>query len=148
MFVFSAYKRIWCSTLLVFLLFSETFALSVWESAGAFIFTDSTFSSIYRLNGDSVETLLTSAGAGRYATLSPDGKMLAVKIIENGSEKPALLDLENGALYPLSQSERVCGQPSFSDEGFVAFTLGEKLILQKNSEQREIALPAFFSPTK
>ncbi|HDR05164.1 MAG TPA: T9SS type A sorting domain-containing protein, partial [Candidatus Marinimicrobia bacterium] len=114
---------------------------------GNLYYTDLSFSAIYHLDADSASLLWENPGAGRYATLAPDGKMLAVKEIENGKERPALLDLEAGTIFPLSEAVLSCGQPSFSRDAHIAFTLGESLILLQDGQQREIKLPSYANLT-
>jgi hypothetical protein len=107
-------------------------------SAYGTVVTDYKCNAFYLIHEHSVNELFSSAGAGRYFTVCPDGRQLGFKIIkEDGTQIPALYNLETESIAYLSEPVLRAGQPSFSDDGKIGYTIGEDLIVE-NGEEKEI----------
>ncbi|MFA6619063.1 MAG: T9SS type A sorting domain-containing protein [Candidatus Neomarinimicrobiota bacterium] len=113
---------------LILLLFTAfVFAVTdIVPSQKGFIYTDSLYSSLYIKNASSARTLISSPGAGRFFTLSPDNNYIGFKYREvpGGLEAPALLEIETSKIIKLSQDVQLAGQVSFSDDGKIAYSIG------------------------
>lgn len=108
------------------------------------VFTDNYASSIYLLKDDKLQTLISSPNCGRYFTINSDKNILGYKIIDqSGNQIPAVYSLLNEKIDKLSNPTKFAGQPSFSDNGTVAFTSGSKLIVSKKNEVREYELGSY-----
>lgn len=95
------------------------------------VVTDNACSAIYLIQGKKIEQIFSRQGCGRYYQISPDGQKLGIKIIgEEGLQSPALLDLDSKAITYLCQPAASCGQVSFADNGAIAFTVGEELLVR------------------
>jgi hypothetical protein len=105
-------------------------------SSYGIIVTDSRFSALYLLKGSSIEKLFAHPGCGRYYTISPNRRQVGFKLIkENGEQIPAICDIETGSITHLSEPVFRAGQPSFSDDGKIGFTIGEDLIIKSGVEK-------------
>jgi len=76
------------------------------------------------------QTLIISenAGAGYRANWSPDGRRIGFKLIhENGFQQPVFFDITTAKIIPLHSEAIATGVPTFSNDGKIAFTVGEQL---------------------
>jgi len=92
------------------------------------ITTDNFASTIYLIQNHELKELISSAGCGRYFTVSPDKSKIGFKQIGNdGMQVPTIYDLGTGSISLLSKPVKLCGQPSFSNNGKMAYTIGNDL---------------------
>jgi Tol biopolymer transport system component len=131
-------KMIWFLFTLVIFQSVEGYISDPRISNYGIIVTDNKCSALYLLNGDNIEKLFSHAAGGRYYTVSPDKRYVGFKLIrKNGEQMPAIYDLETRSITHLNKPVFQAGQPSFSHDGKVAFTIGEDLVL-KIGEEKEI----------
>jgi hypothetical protein len=108
------------------------------------VFTDDHGNALYLSNGLTVDVLQNSPGCGSYYTLSPDRKFVGFKLI--GTDKmqtPALLNMQTRTIVPLHEPVWQCGQVSFSNDGTVAFTIGNELHVVHQSQTTVIDLATY-----
>ncbi|MDP4116932.1 MAG: Ig-like domain-containing protein, partial [Bacteroidota bacterium] len=113
------------------------------------IFTDEHHSTVYLSNNNKVETLFSSPGCGRYLTISKDGEEIGYKSINpnTGLQAPAIYNLKNKKITILEDYTQNAGQVSFADNGTVAYTIGNKLIIAGKSQKRAIDLGTYSNRT-
>jgi Tol biopolymer transport system component len=99
--------------------------------------TDNYSSKIYLVQSNGLKTLISSPGCGRYFTVSPDRSKIGFKLISaDGMQVPAIYDLTTGSISKMANTVKLCGQPSFSNTGKVAYTTGNTLnVLDSNGVQ-------------
>lgn len=108
------------------------------------VFTDAKYSALYvELNGEPI--LLTSShGCGLYYSLSTDLKTIGYKQIDqNRNQIPSLIDINTKTVTPLSNPVELAGQVSFAQNGDVAFTFGNELIVQKVEGEKKYDLGTY-----
>ena len=92
--------------------------------------TDDIHSTLYFVKNNEITTLLNKRGCGNYFTISPSEEEIGIKIIDDfGMETPAIFNLDNNKLSNLYEPVNNAGQVSFSDNGLIAFTIGNELHL-------------------
>ncbi len=92
------------------------------------IAVDNYGSDISLICGSELKTLVSSPGVGRYMSVSPDGRYVGFKSInDDAMQAPALLDIETGDVVLLEPYSNQCGQISFASDGTMAYTVGTKL---------------------
>jgi len=100
------------------------------QTAYGVICTNTFGSSLYIMRDGSPEELVRGPGIGMYATVSPSGDRIGVKVIDaDGSQMPALLDPATCHVTALHQRGPRVGQVSFTGDGRFAFTVGERLVV-------------------
>ncbi len=100
------------------------------QTAYGVICTNTFGSSLYLIRDGSTEELVAGPGIGTYATVSPSGDRIGVKLIDpDGSQTPALLDPATRHVTALHQRSPRVGQVSFTGDGRFAFTVGERLVV-------------------
>ncbi|MBI5219881.1 MAG: PKD domain-containing protein [Bacteroidia bacterium] len=116
---------------------SECYFSGLSVSEYGIVATDNYASRLYLIHDGVMEPLHSSAGCGRYYTLSPDRKKIGFKIItQDGKQIPAVLDILTKQATHLHNPENLCGQVSFSNNGMIAFTIGNFLhVVNGSSEQ-------------
>ena len=102
-------------------------------------------SEIFLVGEDSsVRPLVASPGAGMYVNVSKDGRYIGYKSINgNGDQAPAILDVTTGVTTLLENYSYQCGQVSFADDGTMAYTVGNSLIVRKGGESRSFDLGTY-----
>lgn len=106
--------------------------------------TDNEASALWLIAGDSVRLLIRAPGCGNNFTLAPDGDLVGFKLIDaTGRQVPALLTVNSGAVEPLENSAERVGQPSFADDGTIAYTVGDNLLVKHGSTTRTIPLGSY-----
>lgn len=102
--------------------------------------TDNFAASIYLLT-DKIQIPVSAAGCGNYYRLSPDGKTLGFKLIdENGMQAAALLNLQTGAVNLLHEKSDRAGQPQFLSNSTIYFTIDTKLYIKHQQQTGEFEL--------
>lgn len=111
------------------------------ETPFGLIATDNYASTIYLFNGGKYKVLFSSPGCGRYMTLSPDKKNIGLKYIQSdGKQAPALLSIQTKEITLLHIPVDLCGQVSFSQNGKIAFTIGNELIINNGNSSINYSL--------
>ncbi len=111
------------------------------ESANGIIMTNNHYSEIYALKGDKLTTLLKANNCGLYTNLSKDGKYLGFKSFDaHDYQAPAILDVTTGAVTILEDYVYECGQVSFANDGTMAYTMGNSLIIRKGNMRKAFDL--------
>ncbi len=111
------------------------------ETANGIILTNSEYSEIYALDGDKLTPILQERNCGLYTNLSPDGKYLGFKSFNDADEQaPAILDVTTGIVTILEDYTWECGQVSFANDGTMAYTMGNRLIIRKGNTRKAFDL--------
>ena len=88
-----------------------------------------------------MQSIHTGPGAGMYINVSKDGRYVGFKSINNNADQaPALLDVTTGRITLLENYIDQCGQVSFADDGTMAYTMGNKLVVRNDASRREFDL--------
>ena len=111
------------------------------ESANGIILTNNHYSEIYSLKDNKLTSILKAQNCGLYTNLSKDGKYLGFKSFNEFEEQaPAILDVTTGTVTVLENYVWECGQPSFANDGTIAYTMGNTLIIRKGNERKAFDL--------
>ncbi|MBN2695207.1 hypothetical protein JXR93_11155 [bacterium] len=111
-------------------IFSEIKSPIILEN-GDLIFTNELDNGIYLLKNDKVTLLTESLGSGRFLTISPDNKYIGFKQInDKGQQSTAFINLDSNKIEILENFDYFAGQLSFSNQGVVAYTNNQNLILK------------------
>ena len=111
------------------------------ETANGIILTNSKYSEIYALDGEKLTPILQERNCGLYTNLSPDGKYLGFKSFNDADEQaPAILDVTTGIVTILEDYVWECGQVSFANDGTMAYTMGNRLIVRKGNTRKAFDL--------
>ncbi|MFZ5515390.1 MAG: FlgD immunoglobulin-like domain containing protein [Candidatus Zhuqueibacterota bacterium] len=82
------------------------------------------------VGSDQAIVISTAAGAGYRANWSQDGQRIGFKLIhENGAQQPVFYDVAASKIIPVHPETMATGVPTFSNDGKIAFTVGEQLII-------------------
>ncbi len=108
------------------------------------VFTLNSSSSLYLEQNGKTIVLNTSPGCGMYYTLSNNKKIIGFKYInQDGEQIPALINLETKEITYLDSPAKLAGQVSFADNGTLAYTSGNELIVNSDSGKREYNLGTY-----
>ena len=117
------------------------FLRSPMETANGIIMTNNRYSEIYSLKGNTLTPILRANNCGLYTNLSKDGKYLGFKSFDaHDYQAPAILDLATGAVTILEDYVWECGQVSFANDGTMAYTMGNSLIIRKGNLRKAFDL--------
>ena len=101
-------------------------------------------SKLYLLDNENLVELVSAPGCGRYFTLSADRSAVGFKLIKNnGMQVPAIYDLNSMKVVELSAPVDLCGQVSFSNDGKIAYTVGNHLCVAENGNVSMIPLGTY-----
>ena len=107
------------------------------ESANGIIVTNNRYSEIYTLKNNTLTPILRANNCGLYTNLSKDGKYLGFKSFDaHDYQAPAILDVTTGAVTILEDYVWECGQVSFANDGTMAYTMGNSLIIRKGNTRK------------
>jgi len=109
------------------------------------VFTDEHQSIMYVAVNGSTRQLFSSPGCGRYYSVNKGGDKIGFKYInpDNGLQTPSLYDIKNKSVLSLDEGTQNAGQVSFSDDGTIAYTFENKLVLLKDNIKRTIDLGTY-----
>lgn len=129
----------------IFLIFTitepEIYLCNPMDTPYGTVLTSNYCNNLYLLKKNELEELITAPGCGRYYNLSPDKRFIGFKwISEKGLQVPAIYDLAKREIIKLHNPAYLSGQVSFSNDGKIAFTLNEDLIVQNSREQKQYNL--------
>jgi len=111
------------------------------ETANGIIVTNNRYSEIYTLKGNTLTPILKANNCGLYTNLSKDGKLLGFKSFDKHDyQAPAVLDVTTGAVTILDDYVWECGQVSFANDGTMAYTMGNTLIVRKGNMRKAFDL--------
>ena len=107
------------------------------ETANGIIVTNNRYSEIYTLKDNTLTPILRANNCGLYTNLSKDGKYLGFKSFDKHDyQAPAILDVTTGVVTVLEDYVWECGQVSFANDGTMAYTLGNSLIIRKGNMRK------------
>lgn len=99
-------------------------------TAYGIVATDNYASVIYLFNNGNMQEILATPTCGQYFSVSPDGKKIGFKFIEdNGKQAPALLDIASKKITKLHAAVKLCGDVSFTSSESPVFTIGNDLLI-------------------
>ncbi len=111
------------------------------ESANGIVLTNNHYSEIYTLKDNKLTSLLKAQNCGLYTNMSKDGKFIGFKSFNEYEEQaPAILDVTTGAVTILDDYVWECGQPSFANDGTIAYTMGNTLIVRNGNTRKAFDL--------
>lgn len=111
------------------------------ETANGIIITNNRYSEIYSLQNNQLTPILQGRNCGLYTNLSKDGKYLGFKSFNDYDEQaPAILDVTTGLVTVLEDYVWECGQVSFANDGTMAYTMGNNLIIRKGNTRKAFDL--------
>ena len=111
------------------------------ESSNGIIATNNRYSEIYTIKNNTLTPILTANNCGLYTNLSKDGSLLGFKSFnDNDEQAPAILDVTTGIVTLLESYTHQCGQVSFANDGTIAYTMGNTLIIRKGNTRKAFDL--------
>ena len=111
------------------------------ESANGIIVTNNRYSEIYTLKNNTLTPILRANNCGLYTNMSKDGKYLGFKSFDKHDyQAPAILDVTTGVVTILEDYVWECGQVSFANDGTMAYTMGNSLIIRKGNMRKAFDL--------
>ncbi len=111
------------------------------ETANGIIMTNNRYSEIYSLKGNTLTPILRANNCGLYTNLSKDGKYLGFKSFDaHDHQAPAILDVTTGVVTILEDYVWECGQVSFANDGTMAYTMGNSLIIRNGNMRKAFDL--------
>ena len=111
------------------------------ETKNGIVLSNNHFTEIYLLKDNQLTTLVKGRGCGIYTQMSRDKTLIGFKSInESYQQAPAILNVETGAITLLEDYCNQCGQVSFSNDGTMAYTMGNNLIIRKGDNKKSYDL--------
>lgn len=110
--------------------------------------TDNSGSVIYLIKKNEFYKLIETPGCGKYYNVSSDKSRIGFKLIKSdGTQVPAVYSFATGEISELSNPVDLCGQVSFSNDGTIAFTVGDTLYLKKDENFKAFDLGVYSNIT-
>ena len=111
------------------------------EAKNGIILSNNRFSEIYVLKDNQLTALVAGRGCGIYTQMSKDKSLVGFKSInDDDMQAPAVLDVETGKVTLLEDYTHQCGQVSFSNDGTMAYTIGNELVIRKGENRTKYDL--------
>ena len=111
------------------------------EVKNGVVLSNNRFTEIYLLKDGELTTLVESRGCGQYAKVNKDKTLVGFKSINDQyKQAPAVLDVVTGKVTLLEDYTHQCGQVSFSDNGTIAYTMGNELVVCRGQEKERFDL--------
>ncbi len=112
------------------------------------IATNSQYNALFLIRNHQLEELVSGGGCGRYFSISPCRQLIGLKIVnERGYQTPYIYDLVQKRLIQLHDSVCESGQPCFSKDGKIAYTIGEDLLVRAEVNVRKYNLGVYANLT-
>jgi len=104
------------------------------NTSSGYIFTDEYNSALYLTNNGKTEKLIASPGCGRYVSINRQGTVIGYKFIDSltGLQTPAIYNLQTRTATKLEDMTQNAGQVTFADNGTIAYTYENNLVILKN----------------
>jgi hypothetical protein len=117
---------------------SEGYIGSIVSTAYGIAFSDEYNSALYLASNGKTEKLLSAPGCGRYLSVDKTGTKIGFKFIDaaSGLQTPAIYDLLNNNIIKLENLTPNAGQVTFADDGTIAYTFENNLIINKNGVKK------------
>ena len=113
------------------------FLQSPMQTKAGLVVTTNSSNELYLVKDGSLKPLVISRGAGMYTHLNADKTIIGYKSINDDYQQaPALLNVETGEITLLENYTNQCGQVSFAEDGTLAYTMGDELIVRKGNNRR------------
>jgi WD40 repeat protein len=114
------------------------------STSAGILFSDQRADGLFLLTGSGIDILSTMPGSGLYFTVSPDGNSVGYKeVYPDGKQSAVLYHLEQRRTEVLQRPASRVGQISFSDDGTIAFTEGEHLVILSNGVRQRYDLGTY-----
>ena len=111
------------------------------QAKNGIVASNDRFTEIYIIKNNRIKSLVKTRGSGMYNNLNYEKTLVGFKSInDDGMQAPALLNLENESVTLLENYSEQCGQVSFSNDGTIAYTVGNRLIIRKKNSRSEFDL--------
>jgi len=123
----------------------EGYISSILNSAYGVVFSDEYNSALYLNSNGKIEKLISAPGCGRYITINKAGNKIGFKLIDavSGLQAPAIYDLQNKKMIKLEAMTKNAGQVTFADDGSIAYSYENNLIVIKNNNKRTYELGVY-----
>ena len=107
------------------------------ETDNGIVLSNNRYTEIYLLKNNALTTLVKGRGCGIYTQMSKDKKLVGFKSINDDlMQAPAVVDVATGNVTLLEDYCNQCGQVSFSNDGTIAYTMGNTLVVRKGDERK------------
>ena len=114
------------------------------QTKSGVVVTTNRANELYLMKDNQLKPLVVSLGAGMYTQLSADKSTIGFKSITSDyKQAPALLDVATGKVTLLEDYIDQCGQVSFANDGTMAYTMGNKLVIRKGDSRKYIDLGTY-----
>ena len=111
------------------------------EAKSGIVLSNNRFSEIYLLQDGELKSLVKSKGCGIYTQMNSDKTLVGFKSIdEKYRQAPAVLEVATGKVTLLEDYSNQCGQVSFANDGTMAYTMGNNLVVRKGEERKSYDL--------
>lgn len=98
-------------------------------------------SKLYMIKQNITVLLSSSPGSGKYFSMSKDEQNVGFKYIDsNGNQIPSVINPATKEIKYLHQPVKEAGQVSFADNGTIAFTIGNNLIVKSSNSEKNFTL--------
>ncbi|NUN69565.1 MAG: C39 family peptidase [Bacteroidetes bacterium] len=113
-------------------------------SAAGVLFADDRQEGLFLLTGSGIEVISRMPGSGMYYSVSPDGRSVGYKEVRgDGSQTAHLYDLQQRRSVMLPAHSTRVGQISFAENGTLAYTDGEHVVVLSGHTEQRIALGVY-----
>ncbi|MGM9847572.1 MAG: hypothetical protein ACI31F_06435 [Muribaculaceae bacterium] len=107
------------------------------ETKIGIVATNSHNSELFTIKDGVKSTILKSRNCGLYTNLNKEKNIIGYKSFNDDMmQAPALLNLETGEITLLEAYTKQCGQVSFADDGTMAYTMGNCLVIRKGDSRK------------
>ncbi len=122
----------------------QTYFTNLLPTANGLVMTDNYASSIYLLKEDTLSVLLSAPGCGRYMKLSPDGKTVLFKYINNNRQQaPFRLIISSGKTEILGDFVDLCSQPVADNQNNTGYCITGNFILKNSTGLKSSATEGY-----
>ena len=115
------------------------------QSKDGIVLSNNRFTEIYLLKDGNLNTLVKGRGCGIYTQMNADKTLVGFKSINEAYQQaPAIVEVATGKVTLLEGYSNQCGQVSFANDGTVAYTMGNQLVVRKGESRKTYDL-GFYS---